>query len=164
MPRSLTIVVLVTVFLSAGCWESRPTPEEGNRATDLMRRNSIRFKATGSEVVPPVITPVFAQGGCCYFNGQGLNLVIKVEKLSSKVIAAHIHSGPKGQFGKVVFDFPSRSMLVEDNGASTSFHALWEISETDFKALKAGYLYLDVHTELHPNGEVRAQLPVAPGW
>ena len=64
-------------------------------------------------------------------------------------IDAHVH-GPAapGVDGPVVFPLPLGS-----------FSALpWALTPTDVTNLKAGLLYVNIHTDLHPGGEIRGQL------
>jgi len=81
------------------------------------------------------------QGEICY--------VVSVANLTGAVIAAHIHSGPAGTNGPVVVPFnPS---LGPGCTAVTRELALAILHNP------SGY-YVNVHTPLHPAGEIRGQL------
>lgn len=65
--------------------------------------------------------------------------------------AAHIHIGPPGVGGPVVFDLGDPSV--------SPFSASWTgLSATDVANLLAGDLYVNIHSPLHPSGEVRGQI------
>jgi hypothetical protein len=96
-------------------------------------------------------------------NGSGTSLVtlnqgqgevcwdISVSDLTSPVILAHIHQGAAGTNGPVVVDFmePVNGL----NGCVPADAALIKEIRQD----PAGF-YVNVHTTMFPNGEVRGQL------
>jgi len=75
-------------------------------------------------------------------------------KLSSKSIAAHIHSGARGKPGPVIVPLcaPCRS------GA----HGKANVTASVLDALESGKTYVDVHTTKNPAGEIRGQIPAVP--
>ena len=81
------------------------------------------------------------QGEICY--------VVSVANLTGPVIAAHIHRGPAGTNGPVVVPFnPSLGP-----GCTTVTREL----ALAILHNRSGY-YVNVHTPLHPAGEIRGQL------
>ncbi len=85
---------------------------------------------------------------------------VKIEgyanQLTSEIIGAHIHKGVKGANGAVV-----KALIVDNN----KFSVTWKRSDatnpltTELLAdLRAGNLYLNVHTPTNPDGEVRGQV------
>ena len=75
-------------------------------------------------------------------------------KLSSKSIAAHIHSGARGKPGPVIVPLcaPCRS------GA----HGKANVTASVLDALESGKTYVNVHTTKNPAGEIRGQIPAVP--
>ena len=75
-------------------------------------------------------------------------------KLSSKSIAAHIHSGARGKPGPVIVSLcaPCRS------GA----HGKANVTASVLDALESGKTYVNVHTTKNPAGEIRGQIPAVP--
>jgi hypothetical protein len=75
-------------------------------------------------------------------------------KLSGRAIAAHIHSGARGQAGPVIVPLcaPCRS------GA----HGKATVSASVLDALESGKTYVNVHTTKNPAGEIRGQIPAVP--
>jgi hypothetical protein len=71
-------------------------------------------------------------------------------KLTGRAIAAHIHSGARGQPGPVIVPLcaPCRS------GA----HGRAKVDESVLNALESGRTYVNVHTRKNPAGEIRGQL------
>jgi hypothetical protein len=66
--------------------------------------------------------------------------------------AAHIHNGPRGVAGPIVF------ALTEASMGSGIWTAQATLSQTDLNTLLAGNYYFNVHSAAFPNGEIRGQL------
>ena len=82
-----------------------------------------------------------------------LTLNISASGLSGPVTGSHIHLGAPGEAGPIVFAFETS----ETDGA-ISADAVWEIDADSLAALLAGNLYVNVHTDLNPAGEIRGLL------
>ena len=123
---------------------------------------------SGSEEVPPV--DIKASGSAEFkaphFDNIGYS--VNVSNID-KVTAAHIHSGKTGENGPIVVTlFKTESPSSESmNGILTSGN----ITNADLegpmagktlidlnKAMELGETYVNVHTEEHPNGEIRGQI------
>jgi hypothetical protein len=82
---------------------------------------------------------------------------------------AHIHSGAAGSNGPIVAD------LIAPGSGVASINQSGTITVANLKgpmagdmaafmaALRAGTLYVNVHTVANPGGELRAQFPAPPG-
>jgi len=123
---------------------------------------------SGSEEVPPVDTKATgsAEFTAPHFDNMGYS--VNVSNII-KVTAAHIHSGKTGENGPIVVTlFKTESPSPESmNGILTSGN----ITNADLegpmagktlidlnKAMELGETYVNVHTEEHPNGEIRGQI------
>lgn len=109
------------------------------------------FEATlsGAQEVPPVVTP--ASGTMVLSVNTETMLAtwdLEFSDLSTAQTGAHIHSAPAGSNGGVVFGLPLGSPV---NG-------VWQMNLAQYNDLLAGLLYVNVHTESHPGGEIRGQL------
>jgi hypothetical protein len=122
----------------------------------------------GSEEVPPVDTKAT---GSAEFKARHFDSIYYSVNVSNidKVTAAHIHSGKTGENGPIVVtlfktESPSSEVM---NGILTRGN----ITNTDLegpmagktlidlkKAMELGETYVNVHTEEHPNGEIRGQI------
>jgi hypothetical protein len=65
------------------------------------------------------------------------------------VTAAHIHRAAAGEDGPVIFPFDS---------AEAPFRGVFELSADDLADLHAGNLYVNVHSDAFPDGEIRGQI------
>ena len=147
------VLTIAMGLLLTGC-PNTPTGQE------------ITFKAAlvGSHETP-LVTSIVNPTGHGTASGHGtftlnaaqtqLTFDISITGLSGPVTAAHFHSGLVGETGPVVFDI--LSTVVENYGLLTA-KGTWTLSEADFTNLLAGHVYVDFHTAMHGNGEVRGQL------
>lgn len=106
---------------------------------------------TGAKMVPAVSTPALGFGvSRIAFDVTKVNLSLSLKDLSSAQTSAHLH-GPAPATGNapVIFTLP--------NGDFRDF--LVTLTPQQNQDLRAGQLYIDVHTVNHPDGEIRGQLP-----
>lgn len=79
-----------------------------------------------------------------------LTWTIEYKDLTGPSIGAHIHgSAPPGTNAGVLIPFQSAQSPIE--GSAT-------LTETQAAALADGKLYVNIHTQKHPGGELRGQL------
>ncbi len=94
--------------------------------------------------------------------GTELSYDITVTGLSGSINAAHFHgTAPEGESAGVV-----RTIEFEGNHAS----GVWTPSDDEpltpelAQALRDGLIYVNVHTELNPPGEIRGQVHIGPSF
>jgi CHRD domain len=110
---------------------------------------AMSVKLSGAEEVPPVK----ASG-----SGSGTIRVAEDGSVSGSVSTtgvqgtmAHIHQGAKGQNGPIIIP-------LTKNGDTYTVPAGAKLNAAQMSALKAGNLYVNVHTAANKGGEVRGQL------
>lgn len=110
----------------------------------------IEVELTGEDQVPTVETDG---------RGEGVIEVDAARKISGSVTTenvpgtmAHIHEAPPGENGPVVVPLEQ----TDDNTWSVPDEV--HLTEAQLETLKEGHLYINVHTEANPGGEVRGQL------
>jgi hypothetical protein len=110
----------------------------------------IKVTLTGDQEVPPVSTPAVASGTITINDNASVNGSIVTTGV--KATMAHIHQAPMGKNGPVVIPLEKKSdrEFVVPAGA--------KLSEAQYNAFKEGDLYVNVHSDAHKDGEVRAQL------
>jgi hypothetical protein len=122
------------------------------------------FTLTGLEEVPPVITTGSAQA-VVELNTLTNDLMwhLIVADLQGDFRAAHFHQAPVGVNGPVIIDITSSWM--PDPGTARHGHMIGATVVTDpiKAALLAGNVYINIHTTLHPGGEIRGQVVPAAG-
>ena len=110
----------------------------------------------GSQEVPEVTTDGYGLGIFHLNHSQtSVNFKVLFQGLTSNVTGAHIHNAPSGSNGGVIFDF---GPFLNGN----RIEGIWEPGP-NLAALLAGELYINVHTENNPGGEIRGQIILLPG-
>lgn len=112
---------------------------------------------SGANEVPPVETDatgtIVASLHC-----RTLTLSGSFQGLSSAFTGAHIHEGAVGVNGPVLYTLTVVTLLPNTAGdllrASNSF----QLTKQQLAALKAGNLYINVHSVNFPGGEIRGQI------
>lgn len=111
-------------------------------------RDTFRFLLTGAQQVPPVVTP--AVGSCeADLNDAATALFLECTHSVAGATAAHIHAAPAGENGPV---------LIELGDPASPFSLTPSLSPRDVADLLAGFLYVNIHSEEAPDGEIRGQI------
>jgi len=76
--------------------------------------------------------------------------------LSGPVTAMHFHEAPAGTAGPVVIDLAA-SIQVNEGGVLTA-QGTETITSSFVTALRNGNVYINLHTDLNPSGEMRGQI------
>lgn len=95
-------------------------------------------------------------------DGESLDFSLQADL--DQAMAGHLHSGPKGEDGPVeLFLFENDDPVDYDGeiatGTLTEDDLVGDLSWEEFSmALVAGEVYVNLHTETFPEGEIRGQL------
>lgn len=132
---------------------------------------TIPVSLSGNEEVPPVQTEAT---GAAYIVQIGINDYREYSINASNIqgtTAGHIHLGAKGENGPVVYtlfkyDTPVNEVSERGSIMADKFEgpmAGKQMSDL-VKAGVEGMLYINIHTEQNPNGEIRGQIgsPIIP--
>ena len=110
----------------------------------------IKVKLTGNQEVPPVQTQASGSGTITVNADKSVSGSITTKGI--KATAAHIHEAGVGKNGPVAIPLEKRSENEFDVPAGA------KLTDAQYTALKAGNLYVNVHSDAHKDGEIRAQL------
>ena len=117
---------------------------------------------SGASEVPPVETT--ARGIVTVDrDGNTISLGGYFEDLVGEIQAAHLHVGPPGENGPVIFPLIVSSSEVNTAGLFDPANNVFVFSADQLAALEAGNVYVNVHTDVNPNGEIRGQLMLLDG-
>lgn len=109
----------------------------------------------GNQETPP--TGSLATGHSDMYLNHAQNAIhikLSVSNFTNTITAAHIHQGARGVAGPVVFSIGAFTGSIEVDWLNPS--------PTNIADLKAGNLYVNVHSNVFPGGEIRGQIG-APG-
>lgn len=125
----------------------------GEIRAQILLETDFRYSASlsGDQEVPAVVTDAFGVG---VFNlaksGYKLQVKVVVSGLSGPITGAHFHNAAMGMNGGVVQDLSS---FVDGNVITATVDPAAYIDE-----IRAGNIYINVHTDANPGGEIRGQL------
>ena len=108
--------------------------------------------------MPPVATDATGTGTFLLDKKRRrLVYAIAFAGLSSPFAAAHFHLGRRGVNGPVLKPIENVSLAEDDTaGAATG---VWEhLTRANIKAIRDNGVYVNVHSEQFPNGEIRGQV------
>lgn len=108
------------------------------------------IKLSGDNEVPPVQTSASGSGAITVADDGSVSGSVKTTGLAGT--AAHIHTGAKGQNGGVIVP------LTKSANGEWTVPAGAKLTPDQLKSYKAGELYVNVHSDAHKGGEIRAQL------
>ena len=106
----------------------------------------------------PAVTTDGIGLGIFQLNQKETNVHFKIlfTGLTSTFSAAHIHNAPAGTNGGVIFN-----LVPFVNG--NTIEGDWQPDSAQLAELKAGNLYVNVHTANNSSGEIRGQITLLPG-
>jgi len=110
---------------------------------------AIKVSLSGAEEVPPVNADGSGSGSFRVASDGTISGSVTTKGVNGTM--AHIHQGAKGANGPVI-------VPLTKNGDTYTVPPGRKLSEAQMQALKAGNLYVNVHSARYKGGEVRAQL------
>jgi hypothetical protein len=145
MKTSMAGVMAVAAAIAlAGCADMQ------SKMPDWMPGSgAISVKLTGAEEVPPVNTA--GSGGGSFRVTEDGTISGSVTTKDVPGTMAHIHQAAAGKNGPVI-------VPLTKNGDTYSVPEGRKLTAAQLQALKAGELYVNVHSNKNKGGEVRAQL------
>lgn len=108
------------------------------------------LKLTGAQEVPPVTTSASGTGSITVAPDGAVSGSVKTTDLAGTM--AHIHLAAMGKNGPVIVP------LMKTGDGVWSVPAGAKLNAEQMKSYEAGDLYVNVHSDAHKGGEVRAQM------
>ena len=150
---NLTVFLLSIVFLSAGCPIYGPGDATEFQATltgDAERPDPVDTEATG--------TGTFSLNAA----ETQLSYNVSASGLSGDVIGAHFHFSADGAAGSGGIVFAITESVVNDGMGGATAEGTWPLTAEDLLNLQLDYIYVNLHTDANPAGEVRGNLVPVP--
>lgn len=109
-----------------------------------------RARLSPMPTTPATVDEITGEGEVILtLNGNTLTLEGQFAGMSSAATAAHLHNGPMAQPGPVIHT------LNVDQAAMGTITATLELSDDQIAELASNALYIQVHSENNPPGELR---------
>ena len=109
-----------------------------------------RVRLSPMPTTPQTVATIIGEGEVILtLNGNTLSVQGSFEGMSSAATAAHVHNGPPAQPGPVIHT------LTISTSSSGEISAVLELSDEQVTALHNNELYIQVHSENNPPGELR---------
>ena len=145
MSRNLAGALAIAAAAAlAGCAEM-----QSNMPDWMPGSGAINVSLSGAEQVPPAKTEGTGSGSFRVAEDRTITGSVTTKAVAGTM--AHIHQAAKGKNGPVI-------VPLTKNGDTYNVPAGRKLTEAQMKALKAGELYVNVHSNKYKGGEVRAQL------
>ena len=110
---------------------------------------AIAVKLSGTEEVPPVSVPGSGSGSFRVAEDGTISGSVTTKDVQGTM--AHIHRGAKGANGPVI-------VPLDKSGDTYTVPSGRKLTPQQIEDLKAGNLYVNVHTNRNKGGEVRGQM------
>jgi hypothetical protein len=141
MKRLIAKLILAGAALALSACSSMPDWMPGSGA--------IKVNLSGAEEVPPLNVPGSGSGSFRVADDGTITGSVTTKDVQGTM--AHIHRGAKGANGPVI-------VPLDKKGDTYSVPAGRKLTAAQIEDLKAGRLYVNVHTARNKGGEVRGQL------
>jgi len=152
--------VTVGTLLLAGCdvmpgGDNGMNGDMGNGMGNGDTTRSFDATLTGDQEVPAVDTEGTGTGDFMLDEQSGvMSYSVMFAGLSGPVTAAHFHEAPPGENGGIIIDLTG-DFTGDDDGF---VQGTATFTEAQIAALGDGNVYINLHTEENPGGEIRGQL------
>jgi CHRD domain len=110
----------------------------------------MKVSLAGDQEVPPVNTQAKGSGTVVIGDDGAVSGVVTTTGVTGT--AAHIHQAAAGKNGPVIVP------MVKSGDSGWTFAPGAKLNPDQMNALKAGELYVNVHSAANPGGEIRGQL------
>jgi hypothetical protein len=110
----------------------------------------VKVVLAGDQEVPPVKSAGSGSGTITVGADKSVSGSVTTKGISGT--AAHIHEAAAGKNGSVIIP------LTKEGDNTWKVPAGAKLSDAQFASFEAGNLYINVHTEANPKGELRGQL------
>ncbi len=138
------VLALAAAFTLAACSTYRD-----HAPSWMPGSGAIKVNLSGSEEVPPLSVTGSGSGTVRVAEDGAITGSVTTKDVQGTM--AHIHRGAKGTNGPVI-------VPLEKNGDTYTVPAGRKLTPQQMEDLKAGNLYVNVHTNRNKGGEVRGQL------
>jgi len=132
-------------------------------ASSGLSAQEIQLTLRGASEIPPNVSTAAGKASFWVHADRTLNGIVETSGMADT--AANLYLGGAGETGPLIFqlvrssgDGPVAMENAPVSALSWSTPRSAQFSEEQYQAFVAGQIYLNVHSERYPEGEIRAQL------
>lgn len=140
---------LITAFSAIGLLVVATASNPAERM-EWSERNPVTAELTGAKELPPVSTQGYGRSTITVAKDRSVRGTVIVQDM--KPTSAHIHQGGLNSDGPVIIP------LAKTSETTFSVPPNTKLTEEQYARFKEGNLYVNVHSERYPSGEIRAQM------
>lgn len=149
------LVILTAVFVACGS-DRAGSGTAANMPVAASIVMSVTATLSGAQEVPPVATAGTGNAVLSVnFATGALSGTVSFAGMSSIAVAAHIHEGAAGVNGLIIIPLTGGIGLTS---GTWMVPAGTVMTAAQLAELRTGGLYVQIHTQLFPAGEIRGQL------
>jgi large repetitive protein len=120
------------------------------------RLENITSRLSGNQEVPARATNASGTFTAEVSTTGAMTMTVNFSGLTTPVTVAHLHTGAFGSNGPVAVDLIPA--VLQSGVTSGNFTGTVQLTAAQIASLKAGDLYINIHTSTYPGGEIRGQL------
>lgn len=157
MYKSLTHFLVLAAVLLSGEQVTGQQPSEPLIFEGVLRGENVAPAAVDTKA-SAVVTAVLL-GNTLTVSGSFTNLSSPLRDIarSPDDPGVHIHPGARGETNRYIIGL---AVVLNGDQRSGIFSGRFTLTDEQVSELKAGRIYVDIHTQANPGGEVRDQLLV----
>jgi hypothetical protein len=150
---SSTVVLIAFVLaLSASAGASRQAAAQAVTQVNIAAGMTPKQEVPAPSAAAAAATGAFTGTATATGNGADFTWKLAFARLTGPANAAHLHIAAKGEAGPVIVPLCSPCTNNQTGKAS--------LTAGDVSALRAGRVYVNIHTPANPAGEVRGQVDI----
>lgn len=172
MSMAAFAVACLFALMTAGCGgggEKMPSSTSANTAskTDSVSLTTLNAVLSGAQEVPPTASAATGTATVTIDAARtAINVTMTTQGFTTPVTASHIHFGPLGTNGGILFSlfaapgvFPATltKTLTSADFTPDAVHGIITFADA-VNAVLIGNTYINVHTQANLGGEIRGQL------
>ena len=148
--RTAASIIVISFLVVAGGCIVAPPGSPLNQPVAVPAIQTTPLALSGAQEVPPVATSALGTGSFEIPPDRSISGSVATTGINAT--AAHIHAGAVGRNGPVIV------ALTRSGDNTWSVPPNTKLTDEQYANYLSGNLYVNVHSPMHPDGEIRAQL------
>lgn len=150
----IIIIIVILIFIILASSSNKKSTHSSSFSSVL----------SSSKEVPPNVSSGTGISRANFIDSKTIRYTLRVENLTGSPTAAHFHLGASGQNGPILKTIELKASPSPNGVQVWVGEGIWSerddepLNQTIRNQLNNGNVYVNVHTEQYPDGEIRGQL------